>query len=166
MGRCAEKPLRARVTPTHAINSIEGDGSVGGVGVVKLSSNSLDDLDAEFQPVARLFLDRCNAALTPSVVRPLVTFRSSVDQDAAKAAGLSKAGAGASPHNCCLPDGSPASRALDFGIIDPGGVYIKDGTDLRYTRCGLIAEGLGAVWGGRWQHPDYDHIQMTAWKSV
>jgi hypothetical protein len=136
------------------------------------TSSSMADLDPAFLPAAQQFLDQCNASIAPSTVRQTVTWRSAADQNAAKAEGLSKAGAGQSPHNCTAPDGTPAARALDFAVFGPDGTYITDGTDSRYSACGAIAEGLGLTWGGVWNlaedgsGPDYDHVEMSEWGAA
>jgi len=57
------------------------------------------------------------------------------------------------------------SRAFDFAIIKDGKVCwnIKADLDLDgesdYLECGIIAESLGLVWGGRWKKPDFAHCQ-------
>lgn len=120
------------------------------------------DLCIELQALYREWLAQCHAA--GLAVKAIETWRSPIDQEAAKAAGLSNASSGNSPHNCCNPDGEPASKAFDFAVFD-NAVYIKDGTDPRYARAGEIAEGLGLTWGGRWHHPDFDHIELKHWKT-
>jgi hypothetical protein len=113
-----------------------------------------------------------NLALAPSSMKIIVTYCSSGDQAAAQAAGLSKAGPGASPHNCVDADGNPAARAVDFAVFDPSGNYITRGEDARYAQCGAIAVGLGMVWGGNWTPEtdgcaaDFDHCEMVDWKSA
>jgi hypothetical protein len=140
--------------------------------MINLTSNSLADLDPAFQPMVEAWITRCNAALAPSSMRVTVTYRSGADQDAAKAAGLSKAAAGASPHNCTMPDGSPGARAVDFGVFGPDGSYVTDGSDPRYAQCGWIAVDMNMFWGGNWTlavdncEPDADHIQMINWRTA
>lgn len=95
----------------------------------------------------------------------IVTWRSPADQDKAKAAGLSKACAGQSPHNCCDADGNPASRAFDFGIFEDNGAYVTDGNDSRYAQAGNIGIKLGLNWGGNWHTPDFDHLEMPDYKE-
>lgn len=117
-------------------------------------------------------MTRCNAALAPSTMHLTVTYRCPSDQDAAKASGLSNAGAGRSPHNLYNAVGDPAARAADYAIIGPDGAYIKDGLDPRYAQCGWIAVDLGMGWGGNWTlavdgcEPDFDHIQMRDWRTA
>jgi hypothetical protein len=113
-------------------------------------------------------VQKCNLALAPSSMRIIVTFRSGADQEAAKAAGLSKAGAGSSPHNYTDADGNPSARAADFAVFAPDGTYITRGEDARYEQYGTIAVGLGMVWGGNWTveadgcGPDADHVETPA----
>ena len=115
------------------------------------------------------WLDRCTVAGLQA--KAVVTWRSSLDQNIAKANGLSNATAGDSPHDCCDANGNPASRAFDFGIFEEHGVYITDGNDTRYRQAGEIGEKLGLEWGGRWTlendgcKPDFDHLQLANWKS-
>lgn len=74
----------------------------------------------------------------------------------------SAADAGASPFNGttswskhqCYP-----AQALDFAVIQ-GTAYISDGTDPRYAWVGRRFEDMGFIWGGRFKHPDYDHVEV------
>lgn len=132
-------------------------------------SADLTQLDPSFLPEVQEFTERCtNAGLHVNIT---VTWRGAAAQDLAKANGLSKAGAGQSPHNCIDAEGNPAARAIDFAVLDDKGNYIKNGTDPRYRQAGEIAESLGLFWAGRWTEilnrcePDWDHIQMRDWKN-
>jgi hypothetical protein len=84
----------------------------------------------------------------------------------------SKAGPGQSPHNFCLADGTPGTRACDFAVFDENGAYVSDGTDCRYTSVGMVAVNLNQIWGGLWEpetdgcQPDYDHVQLPDWKTA
>lgn len=128
-----------------------------------MTDNNLKDLCQELQGIYSQWLEKCHAA--GLAVKAIVTWRSSVDQNAAKTNGLSNASAGQSPHNCCNDDGSPNSKAFDFAIFDEDAHYITDGTDTRYEHAGKIGESLGLIWGGSWHHPDYDHLEMADWKE-
>lgn len=134
-----------------------------------MNDSSLTDLDLRLQPLAQQFLDLCNQKFTTKIT---ITWRSAQDQNLAASAGLSKATAGHSPHNCCDVSSNPASKAFDFEIIDTNGNYISNGEDPLYTQAGEIAESIGLFWGGRWTkekdhcNPDYDHVQMQNWKSI
>ena len=146
--------------------------------MANLTSNSMADLDPAFQPVVQAIVDSCNAQLAPSSMRVTVTWRSSADQAAAQAAGLSKAGPGASPHNCTLADGTPSARAFDFAVFAPDGTYITRGADARYAQCGTIAKAVGqaqgvpVTFGGDWTpetdgcEPDSDHCEATNWRAT
>ncbi len=143
------------------------EASLAQAGRALLSDRNLGDLNPRFQPIAQQFLDRCNAALAPSSVRPIVTWRDAADQNQAEACGLSKAGAGASPHNCVDANGNPASLAMDFSVFAPDGAYITRGQDARYEQAGKIAVELELVYGGNWTiesdgcDPDWDHVEMA-----
>lgn len=116
----------------------------------------------ELQAIARQWLSSCQiAGLT---ARINVTWRNPTDQDKAYAAGLSNAKAGQSPHNITLRDGTPYSMAFDFALFD-NGKYITDGEDDRYKRAGVIGKDLGLAWGGDWHRPDWDHLEMSDWKT-
>ena len=50
--------------------------------------------------------------------------------------------------------------AMDFAVFTDAGAYLTDDATGLYTKCGLIAEALGCVWGGRWENfRDYGHIE-------
>jgi peptidoglycan LD-endopeptidase CwlK len=127
-------------------------------GGLLMTDRNLADLDPQLQPAARETIDHANAALAPSSVEITTTWRNSAAQQAAKVAGLSNAGAGASPHNCCLADGTPAARAFDFSVFNPDGSYVEDGSDPRYRTVGEIGKSLGLAWGGDWTL-DHDHCE-------
>ncbi len=102
-------------------------------------------------------------------IRCGTTYRDSIAQNAAKAAGQSNASAGHSPHNCVGPSGEPYSKAFDFSVIRDGG-YVSNGADQAYATAGAIAKSLGLEWGGDWTvekdkcPPDYDHVQLPDWR--
>jgi len=129
-----------------------------------MNDRNLLHLCPELLKIYRDWIMECHAA--DLAVKVIVTWRSADDQNAAKASGLSNAHAGQSPHNCCDKYGNPASRAFDFAVFDENAAYIKDGTDSRYKQAGEIGEKCGLVWGGRWTHPDYDHLEMANWKAL
>jgi len=129
-----------------------------------MTDANLNDFCPDLQILYKEWLRQCTAAGLNT--HAIVTWRDPADQDAAKAEGLSNAAAGQSPHNCCDATGNPASKAFDFGIFKADGSYVTNGTDAHYIQAGEIAEGIGLVWGGRWIHPDYDHIEMADWKTA
>jgi peptidoglycan L-alanyl-D-glutamate endopeptidase CwlK len=99
-------------------------------------------------------------------VRVTVTWRNPEDQDKAKAAGLSNASAGQSPHNCMI-DGQPASKAFDFACFMADGHYIADGSAPEYKKAGEIGKSLGLVWGGDFHSIfDPDHLELPHWRGL
>lgn len=128
-----------------------------------MTDSNLDDLDADLYPLWKQWDALMTAA--PLHHKVTVTWRNAADQNTAHAEGLSNAGAGESPHNCTDDNGKGASCAYDFAIFNDDGSYVRDGTDPRYTQAGVIAEGLGLVWGGRWHKPDFDHIELKGWSA-
>lgn len=126
-------------------------------------SRDINDLCPQLQIIYREWVAQCHVTGLP--VKAIQTWRSAIDQDAAKASGKSNAAAGQSPHNCCTTDGEPFSKAFDFGVFD-NGQYITDGTDDRYRKAGQIGKGLGLVWGGDWKKPDWDHLELNDWKTT
>lgn len=111
----------------------------------------------------REWLIRCHAANL--AVKLTISYRSAEEQNIAKAHGKSNASAGESPHNCVDSDGKPSSRAFDFACFDENAHYITDGTDPRYRQAGEIGKELGLAWGGDWNHPDWDHLELINWKG-
>jgi len=50
------------------------------------------------------------------------------------------------------------SKALDFAVLVNGKVSWDES---EYVPVGEIAESMGFVWGGRWNHfPDFPHIEL------
>jgi peptidoglycan L-alanyl-D-glutamate endopeptidase CwlK len=135
-----------------------------------MADGDVHHLDSRLLPLYQQWLALCIEA--GLAVRATITWRSGDDQNAAKANGLSKAGAGASPHNCCTPDGLPASRAFDFGVFNADASLERSGTDPRYRQAGQIGKSLGLEWGGDWTleedgcRPDWDHLQLANWKAL
>lgn len=114
-------------------------------------SRLIEDLSPLFQPVARAILAESNAIITPSVIKPISTWRSIQEQSDAVSDGATDLNIGY--HNYGL--------AMDVGVFTPGGVYIRDGRDWRYKVFGLTAKRLGCVWGGEWQDKDWAHIELS-----
>lgn len=129
-----------------------------------MTDSNLLHLDPELLRIYREWMIECNNA--GLAVKATTTWRSASDQDAAKTKGLSNASAGQSPHNCVDADGNPCSKAFDFGCFNDQGTYITDGQNPAYEQAGEIGEKLGLTWGGRWHHPDYDHLELADWKST
>lgn len=128
-----------------------------------MNDRDITHLSPDMKILCREWLAQCKSAGLNTEV--IVTWRSAEEQSATKAAGLSNAGAGQSPHNCCNPEGVPASQAFDFGVFDDNGVYVTNGIDPRYAQAGAIGKGLGLVWGGDWlSFKDFDHLELADWK--
>lgn len=87
------------------------------------------------------------------------TWRSPITEDALHAKGITTA-TGQTCEHCFMIDGKPASKAFDFALYDIDGNYTTDGTDPLYLQAGELGEGIGLEWGGRWHHPDWDHLQL------
>jgi hypothetical protein len=129
-----------------------------------MADRNPDHLCPAMQVLYRQWLTLCvQAGLS---AKAIVTWRSAADQDAAKAAGLSEACAGESPHNVCEADGTPASMAFDFGIFEADGAYVQYGLDARYTQAAAIGTQLGLVSGNTFPNPDYDHLELANWKTT
>lgn len=129
-----------------------------------MTDRDIADLCPDLQLIYQSWLDKCHAHGLKA--KAIVTWRCAADQDAAKAKGLSNASAGQSPHNCTNPAGEPFSKAFDFAVFDDGAHYITDGADDRYKQAGEIGEQLGLVWGGRWNKPDFDHLELPNWRTL
>lgn len=128
-----------------------------------MSDRDVKHLCPALQAVVPPFIKAC--ADKGIDARIIVTFRDSKTQEACRKLGLSKAGAGQSPHNLTDAQGRPASRAFDFGVFD-NGKYITDGSDPRYAQAGSIGVSFGLVYGGSWKSfRDMDHLEMPNWKG-
>ena len=128
-----------------------------------MADNKTSDLCPALRALVPKFIENC--AFDGVTVKILVTWRDATAQNAAKAAGLSNAAAGSSPHNCLDVQGNPASKAFDFGVFN-NGVYLTNGSDPRYAQAGAVAVALGLAWGGDWHHPDYDHVELMNWRTA
>lgn len=113
----------------------------------------LDSLFPQTRGKVTAWLQRCTAAGLD--VRPYSGFRSFAEQKALHDAFVAGTGPkaavpGHSYHN--------VRRAVDF-FCYRGGAQVEDGGDPLYRRAGELAEACGLVWGGRWQNPDWDHVE-------
>ena len=114
-----------------------------------MMDSRITSLRPEFQKPALTFIHIVNDDLGIKM-RVLETLRDKARQVALAATGKSRVTLGW--HNVGL--------ALDFAVFNEVGVYQTNNASGLYTRCGLIAEALGCVWGGRWENfPDYGHIE-------
>lgn len=136
-------------------------------------------LHPDLQPLCRAWLAECRRQNIDAFV--VFTWRSIAEQNRLYAKGrtvksdigpwtqsrplgskVTSARGNQSLHTFTLPDGTPASRAFDFGVLK-NGLYVTDGADPLYAAAGRIGERLGLTWGGRWPAPktDYDHLQLS-----
>jgi peptidoglycan L-alanyl-D-glutamate endopeptidase CwlK len=134
-----------------------------------MTDRSLDDLHRDLKPLCQQWLDQCKSAGLSAFI--IFTWRSAAEQDALYAQGRTAPGpvvtyarGGQSMHNFTQPDGTPASKAFDFGLLDNAGKYITQGSDHRYAQAGAIGKNMGMVWGGDWPQPktDFDHFELAA----
>lgn len=51
--------------------------------------------------------------------------------------------------------------AVDFCRNDGTGAY--NDSDGFFTKVGRLAESIGLMWGGSWNHPDKPHLQLADW---
>jgi len=145
-----------------------------------MTDRSLDHLHPDLKPLAEAWLAACaEAGLRVSII---FTWRSVAEQDGLYALGrtvkshvgpwtptrplgsvVTNAKGNQSKHTFTLPGNIPASKAFDFAVFDASARYITDGGDPRYTQAGVIGEGLGMKWGGRWPKPktDWDHFEIA-----
>jgi len=128
-----------------------------------MSDRAINDLCQPLQSIYTQWLTSCKAVGLN--VAAIVTWRSGSDQNTDAAKGLSNAKAGQSPHNCCNADGTPASRAFDFGVFETNGHYVTNGEDPRYKQAAEIGKTLGLIWGGDWpDFKDFDHLELANWR--
>lgn len=137
-----------------------------------MTDRNITDLAPSMQILAQQFLDDCEAAHLN--VKIIQTYRSTAEQDALYQQGRTMPGkivthaqGGQSPHECVNADGTPGSRAIDFGVFTAAGQYVTDGTDPRYRQVGEIGKKLGLDYGGDWPEPktDHDHLEMPGWQN-
>lgn len=132
-----------------------------------MADSSINDCCPELQIIIPSFTQKC--FLVGINTKITITWRGAADQNAAAAAGASKATAGHSPHNFVDLQGRPCALAFDFVILR-NGQPVWDGGDPDYARAGAIGKGLGLAWGGDWTlkhdgcEPDYDHLQLPNWR--
>ena len=113
-----------------------------------MTDPKIETLDPVFRPIAYMWLNAVRGDLGINV-RVLEGLRDRDRQVALQAAGKSQVKVGW--HNFGL--------ALDFACLGTNGVYITDGGASEYELCGVEAEKLGGVWGGRWTMKDSGHIE-------
>lgn len=147
-----------------------------------MASRRLEDLHPQLQLRAREFVNRCDARGVPVLI--ICTYRPDEEQAELYARGRTKPGRiatwakpGESLHNVTLGRARiPAARAFDFvplrlgklvwgtagnGIDDDPTDDDRDDLEL-WERCGVIGEGLGLEWAGRWSpnKREFPHLQL------
>ena len=136
-----------------------------------MTDRSLSDLHPDILPLAEKFVAQCKEEGIEAFITE--TYRSQIDQDADYACGrtlsghiITNAQYGQSPHNCTLPDGTPASKAFDFAIQDATGVLDWNAADPAWQRAIAIGESLGLVSGSTWHVPvDNPHFELKNWRD-
>lgn len=123
------------------------------------TETNLATLTPAAQKLARLFVEKCNAALKSRgyVAKIISGTRSYAEQNRLYSIGRSKPGrkvtnarGGYSNHNFGI--------AFDIGIFN-GTSYISESPI--YTELGMIGESVGLEWGGRWtSFKDEPHYQL------
>ena len=110
-----------------------------------INSRNLLQLDAAFRLQTMKWLDACQKIGLDILV--VCTFRDDEYQNFLYAQGRTTAGkictnakGGASMHN--------KRKALDFCVMDGKSCDWEDSAG--FTKAGLLAEGFGLVWAGRW----------------
>jgi len=137
-----------------------------------MASRLISDLDPRLQALAQEFLDRCEVANIQAIITQ--TWRSSAEQDADYAQGrtvpghiITNAKGGESPHNCTLPDGTPAARAFDFGIMCGENQLDWDADDDEWQTAIAIVKALGLVSGSTFHGiQDNPHAELLNWAST
>jgi len=118
---------------------------------------NLDDLHPSLEPLCKQFLAECAASLLHVIITE--TFRDPAREDQLHADGITKA-TGLTCKHCFTINGSPASKAFDFAVLDENNRMVQDGKDERYSLAGILGKKIGLHWGGDFTHPDYDHMEI------
>lgn len=125
-------------------------------------SRDISKLSPFMREKAAQFIAECEKQGLDIVV--ICTDRGRAEQQACFDSGASNALPGFSAHNVESEDGTPSSEAFDVGVIRHG-KYIGNGSDPAYQKAGLIGEGLGLLWAGRWKGRlrEAAHFQNPNW---
>lgn len=130
-------------------------------------SSDITQLHPDLQVLCRQWLNLCKVAgLNTRVIQ---TWRDPTYQDKLYAQGRTTPGPivtklrGTDSLHCATIGGAPAAEAFDFGCFDMAGRYITNGSDMAYTKAGVIGQGLGLHWGGNFPgaFKDPDHLEMS-----
>lgn len=118
-------------------------------------SRRLDDLSLRFRPLAVELLARCVEAGIPVAI--IDTRRTPEEHAANLAKGVSW-----TPHSTHL-DGD-AIDICPYAQFDAHGPdkLNWDAGDPVWTKLGVIGEGIGLRWGGRWKVKDLGHFEYVA----
>lgn len=128
-----------------------------------MASRNLSDLAPATQLKAEAFIEACNAVGLDVLI--YCTLRTSAEQDELYKIGrtlpgkiVTNARGGQSLHN--------TGRAFDFVPLIHGKPQWSDSA--LYARCGIIGEGLGLEWAGRWagRLRETAHMQYTGGMST
>lgn len=141
-----------------------------------MTDRLLTDLAPAMQVLAQKFLDQCAADPLLSGCRVFLTqtHRCEADQNADYAQGRTKPGRiitnakyGQSPHNCTLPDGTPAALAFDFAIESLDGALDWNAIDAAWQRAISIGTALGLVNGSTFHTlKDCPHFEIAHWANT
>lgn len=123
-----------------------------------MTDRNLDDLHPLLEPMCKQFLAECEVKLLKVIITE--TWRSPEREDELHAQGITAA-TGRTCKHCFTINGTPASKAFDFAVLDENNRMVTDGRDDRYTLAGHIAKVIGMIWGGSFTHPDPDHCEIA-----
>jgi len=136
-----------------------------------MTDRNLAHLHADLQPLCRQFIDQCKAQQIEA--RVTCTYRSAAEQDRLFASGrdasgkvvgkiVTKARGGQSQHNTTLNDGTPASRAFDFVVMNDDGSCNWNPNTPQWKAAVAIGKALGLAWGGDFPAKFFDacHFQL------
>lgn len=136
-----------------------------------MTDRSLDDLHPDLKPLCQEWLDTCQARQIAA--RVIETYRPAREQDRLFAIGrdangnvvgktVTKARGGQSKHNTTLNDGTPASKAFDFVVLNADGTCNWNPQTPPWQAAIAIGKSLGLRWGGDFpSHQfDADHFEI------
>lgn len=133
-----------------------------------MPSRKISDLCQELQPLVMEGLKQCHDEGIHVILT--CTYRSDEEQNDAYARGRTKPGkiitnakSGQSPHNCKLPDGTPAAKGFDIAIKGDNGQLDWNASDERWKKTISIFQSLGLVSGSQWRMKDNPHFELKDW---
>lgn len=133
-----------------------------------MNDRNIEHLHPDLKPLCLMWLAKCKEQQINAEI--IFTWRSVAEQDALYAQGrtapgkiVTNARGGQSAHNITLFDGTPASRAFDFVIVNDDGTANWNPDSPQWRAAVAIGKQLGLVWGGDWHSiKDYDHFELPA----